>query len=68
MAWATKCDRCGKCFEHHQEVTNAFAFLTYDRPHDKYLIDNDENDEYDLCPECVQSLRDWFDRYRRKEV
>lgn len=56
MAWATKCDRCGKYFDHHEE-TNAFAFLSYDRLKDKYSI---ENEEYDLCPNCVQSLSDWF--------
>ena len=56
MAWATKCDRCGKYFDHHEE-TNGFAFLVYDRLKDKYAIDNEE---YDLCPECVQSLSKWF--------
>ncbi len=57
MAWATKCDRCGDCFEHHQDETNAFAFLSYGRPTDKYYVDGKE---YDLCPECVHSLKRWF--------
>lgn len=56
MAWATKCDRCGKYFDYHEE-SNAFAFLIYDRQKDKYSIDNEE---YDLCPDCVQSLSSWF--------
>lgn len=63
MAWATKCDRCGKYFEHHQDETNGFAFLVYDRLKDKYAIDNEE---YDLCPECVQSLGKWF--YEKEEL
>lgn len=57
MAWATKCDRCGGYFEHHQDETNGFTFLTYDRAKDKYLMDGEE---YDLCPDCVQSLNSWF--------
>lgn len=57
MAWATKCDRCGEYFEHSQDKINGFAFLRYDRPKDKYLVDDDE---YDLCPACVRSLDQWF--------
>ncbi len=57
MAWATKCDRCGKFFEHHQDETNAFAFLSYDRLTDKYSVDGEE---YDLCHECVRSMKIWF--------
>lgn len=56
MAWATKCDRCGKYFDYH-EGTNAFAFLKYDLSKDKYSL---SNGEFDLCPDCVQSLKDWF--------
>ena len=56
MAWATKCDRCGKFFEHHQGEANAFTFLSHDRLSDKYSVDGDE---YDLCPECVHSLKHW---------
>lgn len=59
MAWATKCDRCGGYFEHHQDETNAFAFMTYDRVKDKYLIDGEERD---LCPKCVRLLHNWFER------
>jgi hypothetical protein len=58
MAWATKCDRCGKYFG-QREQANGFAFLVYDRSKDKYCM---EGEEYDLCPGCVQDLCDWFDR------
>ena len=57
MAWATKCDRCGKYFDWKQDETNGFAFMEYDLPHSRYNIDGDE---YDLCPECVDSLIKWF--------
>ena len=57
MAWATKCDRCGKYFDHHQDEANAFAFLSYDRPGDRYSV---YDEEYDLCPECVHSMEIWF--------
>lgn len=57
MAWATKCDRCGKYFDHHQEVPNAVAFLSYDIMKHIYNI---ESEEQDLCPHCIQSLREWL--------
>lgn len=60
MAWATKCDRCGKYFDSREE-TNAFTFLIYDRAKDKYTCDSEE---YDLCPDCVRSLDDWFNQRR----
>lgn len=65
MAWATKCDRCGKYFDHHQEEVNGFAFMVYDRVHDEYKTDSDEKD---LCPECVESLEDWFHEIRSREI
>lgn len=56
MAWATKCDRCGKCFDFHEE-TSAFAFLIRLKDN-TYNIDGDE---FDLCPDCVQDLWDWVE-------
>lgn len=58
MAWATKCDRCGKYFDFHEE-TNGFAFLEYNPAKDTYSINSDE---FDLCPKCVVSLQKWFER------
>lgn len=63
MAWATKCDRCGKYFDHHEEA-NAFAFLSYDRLKDKYSY---EGEEYDLCPDCIRSLNDWLNQREEKK-
>ena len=59
MAWATKCDRCGKYFDWHSDETSGFAFLTYDYTKGRYNI---YSDEYDLCPKCVKDLYDWLDR------
>ena len=59
MAWATKCDRCGKFFEYHPNDTNGVALLNYDVGKDKYTEDDDT---YDLCPDCVKSWEDWFKR------
>lgn len=59
MAWATKCDRCGKFFDYHSNEANALAFLIYDRGKDKYEI---EGDECDLCPHCIESLENWLAR------
>lgn len=58
MARATKCDRCGKFFEHYFGDTNGVARLTYSVNKDRYYI---QGDEYDLCPDCVKSWRDWFE-------
>ena len=59
MAWATKCDRCGKYFDWHSNTENGFAVLTFDVGKCKYSI---EGEEYDLCPDCVKDLYDWFNR------
>lgn len=56
MAWATKCDRCGAYYEYHEE-TNGFAFICYDRADVSYQT---SAGDYDLCPQCVKSLYDWF--------
>lgn len=57
MAWATKCDRCGKYFDHHEDAENAFAFMRYDHAKDKYYT---ESEEFDLCPKCIKSLWKWM--------
>ncbi len=31
MAWATKCDRCGKYYEYRDGVINGVTLLSYDR-------------------------------------
>lgn len=65
MAWATKCDRCGKYFDHHQEEVNGFAFMMYDRVRDEYEPDGEVRD---LCPECVESLKKWYHEIRSREI
>jgi len=47
------CDRCKK------EFSGRFTATYHDR--NLKLLDY-ENDEYDICPECFESLQKWFDR------
>lgn len=57
MAWAMKCDRCGKYYDHHPDDADGVAVLSYDRETDTYH--NDEN--FDLCPDCIKSFDEWFE-------
>lgn len=78
---ATKCDRCGMYFDYPEEVNassfwsdcedvedvediNGFAFLSYDQIEDRYMVCNIE---YNLCPDCVQSLKAWFEALREDD-
>ena len=57
MAWATKCDRCGKYFDHHNGEKNAFVFMQYDRGKNTYYV---KGKEFDLCQKCIKSLEKWM--------
>jgi hypothetical protein len=56
MAWATKCDRCGRYFDYSEDKADAFAFMRYNRVKNLYYT---ESEEIDLCPKCVKSLEKW---------
>ena len=56
MACVTKCDRCGKYFDWHHDDTDGFAFLSHNYKRE-FAIKKD----YDLCPDCVRSLRYWIE-------
>lgn len=56
MAQATKCDRCGKFFDHHKDKKSTISFTGYDREN-KYYI---ESEKFDLCPKCIESLEKWM--------
>lgn len=58
MAWASKCDRCGKYFDFDlASDASGFVFVKQTIERDYDVCDY----EYDLCPECIQSLDDWLD-------
>ncbi len=57
MAWATRCDRCGKYFDYHGDQKSAFAFMRYERVKNEYYT---ESEEFDLCPKCIKSLEKWM--------
>ena len=59
MAWAMKCDRCGKFFDYNLDDCCAMAYLIYDVLKTKHSIDGEK---YDLCPDCIESLGRWFNR------
>lgn len=63
MAWAAKCDRCGRYYDYY-DGRSGFAFTEYDRKRDEV---NPENGQ-DLCPECMESLVDWFHEIRSREI
>ena len=56
MAKAGRCDRCGEFFDWSSDRTHGFAYLLlgFDG---QYHIDGGE---YDLCPDCVESLEEWM--------
>ncbi len=56
MAWAAKCDRCGKYYDYYKGK-NRFGFMAYDREADYQEV---INGGYDLCPDCMKSLEDWY--------
>lgn len=63
MARAMKCDRCGKYFSYAPAIVDAFAPLIFNADLGNYEFTVD-NAKYDLCPECVSSLREWLDSRR----
>ena len=56
MAWAMKCDRCGKYYELCDDATSGVALLSYDIGKDKYC----DEARFDICPDCVKSFDEWF--------
>ena len=57
MAFAKKCDICGKLHElynvkHDKDKTNGLVFVNIDSKRSYFT-----NDVLDCCPECMQSIR-----------
>ena len=51
------CDRCKKTFS-----------LTYNERNNRNLkLVDYEDSEYDICPECFESLNEWFDSGESEE-
>lgn len=59
MALVIKCSRCSKCFAWHLDAADGFAFLKHN-----YNMGSTPviKKTHDLCPDCVESLRDWLER------
>lgn len=58
MAWARKCDRCGKLFDN---TCNTIVDLTISNgEHRNVKFDCGLNDDLDLCPDCLESFKHWW--------
>ena len=58
MAWARKCDRCGKLFE---EKYNTYIELKTSSDEDRTVeLDCGMQSSLDLCPDCIESFKHWW--------
>lgn len=60
MAFAKKCDRCGKFYDEYNtkkdnKKFNGVMTLNIDFQRDYY-----SNDPVDLCPKCMESFEQWL--------
>lgn len=58
MAWARKCDRCGKLFENNYDTN--IDLETSSNVHRNVKFDCGLNADLDLCPECTESFIHWW--------
>lgn len=58
MAWARKCDRCGKFFE--GRFNTSIELTTVDNMQREVGFDCGLNSDLDLCPDCVESFKHWW--------
>lgn len=59
MAYAKKCDRCGKLYEKQTPKLQTIGeFKTYGISWTMDIM----NKEIDLCPGCEESFKNWFEK------
>lgn len=58
MAWAYKCDRCGKFFESQHNTCVELTISS--NAHRNVKFDCGLNSDLDLCPDCVGSFKHWW--------
>lgn len=56
MAWAMKCDRCGKYYEYRPMATSGIALIPHRIGKNECRIEG----EFDLCPDCIESFNNWL--------
>lgn len=66
MAFAKKCDICGKLYEvynmkQNSEKTNGIMFLNIDETRSYY-----SHRAIDCCPECMKSIKDHIEELKDK--
>ena len=52
---AKKCDRCGKLYE-PETIIEGYRLTRYSQFNSRY------QKKIDLCPECHESLKKWFEQ------
>lgn len=58
MAWARKCDRCGKLFDSQY---NTMVVLTISSDENRNVtFDCGLKNDLDLCPDCIESFKHWW--------
>ena len=58
MAWARRCDRCGKFFD---AACNTTVDLTISGGAERNVkFDCGLYQDLDLCPDCVESFKHWW--------
>lgn len=65
----TICDRCGKQVDHNtgaEDEENLTGYFLV--PKKNIIFESHVCNEPDLCTECVESLNNWFDSEKYKEV
>lgn len=70
MSTASKCDRCGKYYDHSIPVrvdfrnwsSSGVLFLSYN----EFIFGRSQSTEIDLCSECQEELADWWRKGKHK--
>lgn len=58
MAWAYKCDRCGKFFD--RQYNTSVELTTSSNANRNVTFDCGLSSNLDLCPDCVESFKQWW--------
>jgi predicted nucleic acid-binding Zn ribbon protein len=59
---AYKCDRCGKYFDKIKSFKD-FKILGWSVVSLRYKTNNGGNFDIELCPECRDSFKNWFNEF-----
>ncbi len=66
MAYACKCDRCGKMFEPY--LKNSMYNMVSVNVRDLSFGTTSSRRKYDLCKDCSEEVQACLDRNRKEEI